>query len=414
MAVPTGNRTLRAASLAEAGPDAGDRQSAIQTKGQAVPRRSRTFYALTGLVTLVVVALLIGALKSGGLATPLQAMPGTRLATAAEMTGTNCERQVIPVTLTPGGWFSFDVVGQLCSTGQLDGKVLQVLVSGAGYGSVYWDFPYQPDTYSYTRAALRAGYATFNFDRLGMGASDHPPGLLLDVDNQAYVLGQIITALRAAHYFRAVATVGHSFGSVIAIAHALGHAGQVDGIVLTGFAHNTNPAFVTAMRTGVDLAAVKGPFAGRIIDPTYIVSSPGTRGDTFYSRGNADPDVIRIDELNRQTTAIAEATSASRYFGQQSRDLRVPVFLLLGEDDFVVCGGSLDCRDHAATIAREQAYFSPATCLEMVVLDDTGHDSALHLNAPQAFALILDWIARRVGAGDGRGHTAPCPAPGPP
>ena len=37
--------------------------------------------------------------------------------------------------------------------GELDGQVLQVLVSGSGYGSVYWDFPYQPDTYSYTRPA---------------------------------------------------------------------------------------------------------------------------------------------------------------------------------------------------------------------------------------------------------------------
>jgi len=361
---------------------------------------------------VIALALLIGYLKSGGLTTPLQAAPEARLATAAEMTGANCQRQVIPVTLSPGGWFRFDVVGQLCSMGPPDGQVLQVLVSGAGYGTVYWDFPYQPDTYSYTRAALRAGYATFNFYRLGMGESDHPPGLLLNVDNQAYVLGQIITALRAAHDFSAVVTVGHSFGSVIAIAHALRQPEQVAGIVLTGFAHNTNPGFITAMRTGVDLAAIKGPFAGRIVDPTYLVSRADTRGATFYTRSNADPAVIETDERNRQTTAIAEVISASKYFGPQTRDLRVPVFLLLGEDDFVVCGGELDCRDHAATIAHEQTYFSPATCLEMVVLDDTGHDSALHLNAPQSFALMLDWVTRRVGAGEGPGPSAPCPASG--
>ncbi len=371
-------------------------------------RRSKTFPVLLSLTGLIALALLIGFLKSGGLTTPLQAPPGTRLATAAEMAGVRCRRQVIPVQLAPGSWLSFDVVGELCSTGELDGKVLQVLVSGSGYGSIYWDFPYQPDTYSYTRAALRAGYATFNFYRLGMGESGHPPGLLLNVDNQAYVLGQIITALRSTHDYSAVLTVGHSFGSVIAIAHALTHPDQVAGIVLTGFAHNTNPGFVTAMRTGVDLAAFQGPFAGRLVDPTYLISKPATRGDTFYTRANADPRVIETDELNRQTTAVAEAISASKYFGPQSRGLQVPVFLLLGEDDFVVCGGELNCREHAEAIAHEQAFFSPAACLEVVVLDDTGHDSALHLNAPQNFALMLNWAARRVGAGAGTAPAAPC------
>lgn len=371
-------------------------------------RRSKKFYVFWSLTGFVALALLFGSLKSGGLKTPLQAPPGTRLATAAEMAGAGCRRQVIPVQLAPGSWLNFDVVGELCSTGELDGKVLQVLVSGSGYGSIYWDFPYQPDTYSYTRAALRAGYATFNFYRLGMGESDHPPGLLLNVDNQAYVLGQIIATLRSTHDYSAVLTVGHSFGSVIAIAHGLTHPDQVAGIVLTGFAHNTNPGFVTAMRTGVDLAAFKGPFAGRLVDPTYLISKPATRGDTFYTRANADPRVIETDELNRQTTAVAEAISASKYFGPQSRGLQVPVLLLLGEDDFVVCGGELNCREHAEAIAHEQAFFSPAACLEVVVLDDTGHDSALHLNAPQNFALMLNWAARRVGTGAGTAPTAPC------
>ena len=371
-------------------------------------RRSKTFYVLSILTGLFALALLIGFFQSGGLTTALQAAPGTRLATAAEMAGVRCQRQVIPVQLAPGSWLSFDLVGELCSTGELDGKVLQVLVSGSGYGSIYWDFPYQPDTYSYTRAALRAGYATFNFYRLGMGESDRPLGLLLGVDKQAHVLGQIITALRSTHDYSAVLTVGHSFGSVIAIAHGLTHPDQVAGIVLTGFAHNTNPTFITAMRTGVDVAAFKGPFAGRLVDPTYLISKPGTRGATFYTRANADPRVIETDELNRQTTAVAEAISASKYFGPQSRGLQVPIFLLLGEDDFVVCGGQLNCREHAVAIAHEQTFFSPAACLEMIVLDDTSHDSALHLNAPQNFALMLEWAARRVGAGDGAAPTAPC------
>lgn len=371
-------------------------------------RRSKMFLFLASVVGLFAVLLLIMVLTSGGRDTPRLAPPGATLAGASEMPGVSCEKQVIPVQLSPGDWLSFDVVGELCSRGALDGKVLQVLVSGAGYGSIYWDFPYQPDTYSYARAALRAGFATFNFYRPGMGESDRPPAAWLGVDNQAHVVSQIIAALAARHDFDSVLTVGHSFGSVTAIAHALSHPDQVAGIVLTGFAHNSNPDFVMAMRTGVDVAAFKGPFAGKLFDPTYVISKPDSRGNTFYTRSNADALVIATDELNRQTTALGEVISAGKYFGPQSRDLKVPVFLLLGENDFVVCGGKLDCSDHAGAIAYEQGYFPPATCLEMVVLDDTGHNSALQLNAPQNFALILDWVVRRVGAGNGVVATEPC------
>ena len=370
--------------------------------------RTKTRTALVVLACLVAVVTLAGFLQSGGLTTRLEAPPGIQLETAAALPGVICTPQVIPVRLSPDSWFDFDVVGELCAPGDADGRTLQVLVSGSGYGPLYWDFPYQPDTYSYQRAALRAGYATFNFYRLGIGESDHPLGLLLNVDNQGHVLAQLIAALQAAHRFAGVVTVGHSFGSVTAIAHALSHPDQIAGLVLTGFAHNTNPGFVQAMRTGVDVAAFKGPFAGRILDPTYLVSKPDSRGDIFYSRDNADARVIEIDELNRQTSALGEVISSSKYFGPQTRELQVPVFLLLGEDDFVVCGGALDCRDHAAAIAHEQGYFPPSACLEMVVLDDTNHDASLHLNAPQNFALLLDWIGRRVGAGLDSPASRPC------
>jgi pimeloyl-ACP methyl ester carboxylesterase len=373
-----------------------------------MPKRSKKFYVFTGLLGVIALLVLVVAFKTGPVTGPLQTRGDIELATAAEMPGVSCRDETMPVKLTADAWFTHDVVGTLCWTGELDDKTLAVMVSGAGYGSVYWDFPYQPDTYSFVRAALRRGLATFNFDRLGMGRSDRPFGLSLGVDNQAYVLAQIIETLQVDSAFGAVVTLGHSFGSTISLAHALSYPQNVDGIVLTGFVHNSNPGFNLAMRDGVDLAALKGPFAGAIVDPTYLISKAESRVDLFYSAGNIDRTVVEIDELNRQTTSIGEVISMPLYFKEQSKALTLPAFTLIGEDDFVVCGGAVECTDHDAIVDWEAEFFPPAACHEIVVLDDTNHNANLHLNAPGNFELMLDWIDRRVGnAGP---PTQPCGA----
>ena len=239
-----------------------------------------------------------------------------------------------------------------------------------------------------------------------MGQSDRPFGLSLGVDNQANVLAQLIESLKAAHNFAAIVTLGHSFGSTISLAHALRYPQNVDGIVLTGFVHNSNPGFGLAMRDGVNLAAFNGPYAGSIFDPTYVISKANSRIDIFYTRENIDPVVVEIDELNPQTTTIGEVISMPTYFKEQSKALTVPAFTLIGEDDFVVCGGAVECTDHEAIIAWESAFFPPAACHEITVLDDTNHNANLHLNAPDNFRLMLDWVERRVG--NAAPPTEPC------
>ena len=364
----------------------------------AVKRRaSKLFKFIVGLVGALVALVLLIMLRTGPISAPLQGKAGVSLATAADLPDVVCREETIPVKLGADAWFTHNVVGDLCWPGELQGRTLAVMVSGAGYGSIYWDFPYRPDTYSFARAALKQGLVTFNFDRPGMGRSDRPFGMTLGVDNQAHALGQIIETLTAAHDFAAVVTLGHSFGSTITLAHALAYPQQVDGIVLTGFVHNANPGFNLAMRDGVDLAAFKGPLVGDLFDPTYIISKPDTRGDIFYTASNTDPVVVEIDELNRQTTSIGEVITMGKYFKDQSKALTVPAFTLIGENDFVVCGGAVECTDHGAIMAWEAEFFPPAACHEIVVVENTNHNANLHLNAPQNFGLMLNWIERRIG-----------------
>src|SRR4051794_20162511 len=64
--------------------------------------------------------------------------------------------------------------GQLCMPPGRPPTSVPLLVHGATYSHVYWDFPYQPERYSYQRDMARHGYATFSVDRLGNGQSSKP------------------------------------------------------------------------------------------------------------------------------------------------------------------------------------------------------------------------------------------------
>jgi len=155
-----------------------------------------------------------------------------------------CSEHTLSVTLTPGATDTFNVVGTLCSQGPAAGKTVQLLLHGATYARYYWDLPYQAEHYSYVHAATKRGYATFNLDRIGNGASDHPDGNLVYIVANGFVVHQVVEALRAGEIasqsFEKVIVVGHSMGSFSAANYAGSFPGEADGIILTGFLHDMN------------------------------------------------------------------------------------------------------------------------------------------------------------------------------
>src|SRR5262245_12273533 len=119
------------------------------------------------LVALVALAIVLGTTTTA----PVAAAEATFL----------CSDYALPVTLAPGATETFQVVGTLCSQGPAAGKTVQLLLHGSTYARYYWDFPYEAEHYSYVRSATKRGYATFNLDRIGNGASDHPNGNLVNM-----------------------------------------------------------------------------------------------------------------------------------------------------------------------------------------------------------------------------------------
>jgi len=309
-----------------------------------------------------------------------------------------CEETSFAVNLSPSDATVYHVFGRLCARGGLAHKTLQITLHGATYGHLYWDFPFQPEIYSYVRWATAAGYAVLNLDRIGIGRSDHPPADSVTIESNAFVVHQVVQALRGGALVlpsfgrvRAdrVALVGHSLGSVISIQEA-GTYHDVDGVVLTGVSHNVTPALGDVSFAPANLDP---HFAGRNIPDGYFTTLPGTR-TIFYHAPVYDSRVLATDEANKETVTLAELNTALPALSL-STAIHVPVLVMVGDFDAAFCdaptctaSGSLD---------DEPSFYPAEACAQAAAVPGTGHDLNLHYTAPLSYATILLWMDRRVG-----------------
>ena len=341
------------------------------------------------------------AMVMGALATARSAAAGPAL---------ECSDHSLTVRLTPDATDTYQVRGTLCSQGPAAGKTVQLLLHGATYARYYWDFPFQPEHYSYVRAATKRGYVTLNIDRIGNGASDHPDGNSIDMDSNAFVVHQVVDALRAGQVasqsFEKVIVVGHSMGSFITIKYAGSYPDEADGIILTGYLHDVNMDFVNASLLPALYPATLDPkFDGQFPNFDYLTTLPGTRGGPFYYLPNVNPQVLALDENLKQTTSVAELnTGPGMIFDPISLQIEGPVLVVIGEFDYIFCGHLLNCSDKAAVQSYEQAFYGDPALVETAVISDAGHDLNLHTNSDAAFNQMLSWADRNVGNNTG---TAP-------
>ncbi|MFL6258501.1 MAG: alpha/beta hydrolase [Thermoanaerobaculia bacterium] len=323
--------------------------------------------------------------------------------------GLRCEEVTFAVNLSPSDATVYSVFGVLCSRGSLEHKTIQITLHGATYSHLYWDFPFQAETYSYMRRATEAGYAVLNLDRIGIGQSDHPAADAVTIEANGYVVHQIVQALRGGNLVipsfgrvsaERVALVGHSLGSVISIQEA-GTYGDVDGVVLTGVSHNVTPALGEIL-SSLYPANLDPHFAGRSIPDGYLTSLPGLRG-VFYQAPFFDPLVVAIDDQTKETVTVAELNTAVPALGL-SAAIHAPVLVVVGDFDAAFC--TAPSCSASGSLASEPGFYPTDACAEAVAIPNTGHDLNLHYSAPLTYDTILNWMDRRVG-GDTR-----TPAPG--
>ncbi len=302
----------------------------------------------------------------------------------------SCTRLTVPVTLNGA---RTRITGSLCVPRRFHGgeRGVDVLVHGGTYDATYWNWPVRTGRYSYVRRTTRAGRAAFAYDRPGSVAGGLPPSASLTAAGDAGVLHQIIQWLRGRR-FRQVSVVAHSLGSIIAVTES-GTYDDADRLVVTGMLHHLGDPSPSPFYP----AALDPAFAGRVADPAYLTTMPGTRGAAFYDTATADPAVIAYDEAHKDVMSGDEAADAAAHALAPSGvndagRVRIPVLLVIGQEDHNYCGAANDCSTAAAVRAGEVAYYSAARSLTAQVVPGTGHSIALHPSAGRSFAGIDRWI----------------------
>ncbi|MCX4097496.1 alpha/beta hydrolase [Nocardia sp. alder85J] len=279
---------------------------------------------------------------------------------------------------------------------------VMVLMSGSNFNGSYWDFGYEPQTYSFRRAMNAAGYATLVVDRLGNGASTRPPALTLTATATAAALHDIVQAARrglaGAAPFAKVITVGHSLTAGTSVMETTAYH-DVDGVVLTGYSHAINVPETLGVISSYHPADEDPEFAGRGYDPDYLTTRPGARLHDFFDSGDVEPEVLDRDEQTKEVFSLTEYPDGMlSTLPGMSNLIDVPTLVVAGGRDRMICGADYSaCADSATLHAEEALFYAPAARLRVFVLPGSGHAVNLARNTADYRAEVIDWANSTVG-----------------
>jgi len=274
---------------------------------------------------------------------------------------------------------------------------VELLMPGLTYTHHYWTgLSARTD---YTAAALAAGDAVYLIDRIGTGASDRPPAEQVTTTTEATITHQAVRALRDGTLgrFTRVIGVGHSYGSVIAMAEAATYH-DVDALVLTGLLHDIRIDEMTRFTTDLYPAAADPKFTDTAPPDGYLTTRPGSRSSYFLDPHTAVRDAAAWDEQSKTTATAGELTFTPDDELAYSRAIHAPVLLVMGTTDALFCGTGQPCTTPADICQREHTAFPAGTTLAAATIPQTGHSINLHRAAPQAFEAINAWLHHQRSA----------------
>lgn len=291
---------------------------------------------------------------------------------------------------------------------------IQLLVHGATFNKIMWDFPYKPEVYSWTRLMTTNGYSTLAVDLigrwflkfwfgcialiirrliLGSGNSSHPHGLL-EVQTEAHVqtIHQVIQQIRSGELlgksWARIALVGFSIGGITANAVADRFPKDADLLVLLGIGWNLTyvyPAFLSGLQSPAN--AINAAQWGNLSDfyqtqPTRAARQVANFFGSF-EEGSLDMDYSTrdVDSLGLAITYTFHLVTAPAYDG--------PVFLGVGDNDTSFCGTSCGIKPYELYVR-----FPQASEHIIKVYENTGHALLYHRASGQVQKDCLDFLDR--------------------
>lgn len=289
-------------------------------------------------------------------------------------------------------------------------QTIQFLTHGDTLDSRYWNIA---PGYSYVDAAAEAGYATFFYDRIGVGQSEHPdPIQVVQGPLQVEIAHALIQLIRSGriggHSFKTFVGVGHSAGSTVTQAVTTKYPKDFDAVILSGT--STLVTYVATALASFDFEIANTDPSGRFkgLANGYLTqSTPQAIQFAFYRYPNFDPDsecsiscsshsfdskaVFNSQVADKQTNSLGELFTLGTIVSP-SPQFTGPVDVLLGERDYVFCGGDCNYPSDQSALITPAFYPAASKGSQHYLVPGAGHVINAHYSAPQAFAQMTAFL----------------------
>ncbi|CZT50457.1 uncharacterized protein RSE6_11442 [Rhynchosporium secalis] len=276
-------------------------------------------------------------------------------------------------------------------------SAIQFLTHGVGFDKSYWDF--YSSAYSYVDAAALAGHTTFSYDRLGIGASEHPdPIQVVQAALEVNIAQSLIESLKsgaiASTKFEKVIGVGHSLGSELTNAITSQYPTSLSAAVLTGFSTDVKgqPVFFA----GLDLTIARETSFLRfpLLNNGYVVSNNIAGNQfAFFRLPNFDPAVLVASEATKQTFTIGELFTNSE-FVSPAEEFTGAVLVVNGENDLPFCQSNCLVPENKSQNTLESLYPSRKESSGVYIAKGVGHGLNLHYGAGDAYKAIFEFLKK--------------------
>jgi pimeloyl-ACP methyl ester carboxylesterase len=286
---------------------------------------------------------------------------------------------------------SYTIHGRLVGPTDNPNRAVVLGLHGLGYGEFFWDFEVVPG-YDWAAALAGHGITSVVVDRLGYGASSHPPGTQTCMGGQASIAHQIVRALKRGSYtmdggpglsFSRVGLMGHSAGGQIAQIEAYSYD-DVDALVVLAWAD-----FGASPKVLADFAQTGGVCLTGGQPPGY--APLGQSGDEFKALmfHDADPTVEGAATRLRNPDPCGDDASIPAGILLDARlvpTIEIPVLLVFGDHDAIFPPPALD---------RQKAMYTGSRDLTGIGIPDTGHALSLERSAPFTRDAVTSWLCQR-------------------